>query len=89
MPDRTTVQIRTSRETKARLAKLAKMCGLSISEYMCQAGLNSTALNPEQSLKMKLLPKLCEHADLCELVKDPSVHAKLKNWRREIWQLLK
>lgn len=89
MSDRATIQIRTSRETKTHITKLAEKCGLSISEYVCRAALNSASLNPEQSIKMKLLPKLCEHADLCELVKDPIVHTKLKNWRRETWQLLK
>lgn len=90
MADKTaTIQIRITTKNKARISELAAQCGLSLSAYVCQAALNNGALDSERSLKQSLIPKLCEHAELCELVKDPVVRLKLKEWRHDIWQYLR
>lgn len=89
MSEKTTIQIRITAKDKARISELAAKCDLSLSVYVCQAALNIGALDSERSLKKSLTTKLCEHADLCELVKNPVVYQKLKKWRREAWLSLR
>lgn len=84
-----TIQIRVTATDKAHISELAAQCGLSLSAYVFQAALNSGALDSERSLKRSLIPKLCEHAELCKLVDDPVVRQKLNEWRHDIWQSLK
>lgn len=83
------IQVRVSESEKESLMELAKEANLSISEYMRQTALNSFAQVSGESLRQKLIPKLCELSDLCSLIDDDDVRKKIQDWRHSIWLSLK
>lgn len=78
-----------SDQEKSLITSLAKKSGLPISEYVRQAALNSHAPDPDNGLRQMILSQLCELADLCDLIEDPTVRNQIKDWRRSTWRLLK
>lgn len=78
-----------SDQEKSLITSLAKKSGLPISEYVRQAALNSHAPDPDNGLRQMILSQLCELADLCDLIEDPTVRNQIKDWRHSTWRLLK
>lgn len=76
-----------SDQEKSLITSLAKNSGLPISEYVRQAALNSHAPSPDNGLRQVMLSQLCELADLCDLIEDPTIRNQIQDWRHSTWLL--
>lgn len=78
-----------SDQEKSLITSLAKKSGLPVSEYVRQAALSGYAPSPDNGLRQVILSQLCELADLCDLIEDPTMRNQIKKWRWEAWRTLR
>lgn len=86
---RTTIHTRVDEMEKQKIEHLASSHGCTVSEYIRDAALQNLPQSSQQKLIPKFYEQLCQLADLVGEISDPSLQAKLKNWRHKTWQVIK